>query len=77
MPMPNTAKELWSTVGLPALDSTQWIIWDTLYPAKVLKTATLQTAVKWKTMHGAMTQEHVVRFCSAVANRLSKETTVA
>lgn len=68
------AKALWARLlpnePIPADD--QWDLWFALHDPAVVRSAIAQTTLKVR-KHGAMECDHILRFASAVMNRLSKE----
>jgi hypothetical protein len=51
----------------------QWVIWSNLHDEGIVRDGLLQLAVKHRKMAGTMTADHMIRFCSAVMNRLTSE----
>jgi hypothetical protein len=70
----NELHELWRAVfRIDPPTEQQWIIWEKLHDRDIIQEALLQLAVKHRKMAGTMTMDHMVRFSSAVMNRLSKD----
>jgi hypothetical protein len=67
-------KNIWRVVFRTAPpDEQQWAIWERAHDGETLQSALLQTAVKQRSLGGEMSLDYQIRFCSAVANRLTKE----
>jgi hypothetical protein len=71
-------REVWRALfRTEQLDEQQWIIWEKLHSVGTIREGILQLAVKHRKMAGTMTLDHMLRFASAVMNRLTKEKHVA
>jgi hypothetical protein len=67
-------REVWRALfRTEQLDEQQWVIWEKLHSVDTIREGILQLAVKHRKMAGTMTLDHMVRFASAVMNRLTKE----
>jgi hypothetical protein len=68
-------KEQWARL-LPneaVPEDDQLYIWLSQHESSTICKAFTQLAVKFKGLHGAMGRDHMIRFASAVMNRLSRE----
>jgi hypothetical protein len=71
-------QELWRALFLmepPA--PQQWVIWENIHGEGIVKKGLLALAVKHRKMASIMTQDHMIRFMSAVCNRLTSERNAA
>jgi hypothetical protein len=70
----NELSELWRAVfRTETPNQQQWIVWTNLHDADIVREGLLQLAVKHRKAGGTMTQDHMIRFASAVMNRLRIE----
>ena len=71
------AKALWSRLlpePIPADD--QWDLWFALHDTAVVRSAIAQTTLKNRKLNGAnvvMERDHILRFASAVMNRITRQ----
>lgn len=66
----NTWNEFFPKINLP---EDQWVVWETLHEPAIIRKAMAQLAVKRIKVGGHMDLDHMVRFASAVMNRLDRE----
>jgi hypothetical protein len=70
-------KEQWARL-LPneaVPEDDQLYIWLSQHDSSMIRKALTQLAVKFKGLRGAMDRDHMIRFASAVMNRLTREAT--
>jgi hypothetical protein len=78
----NALAKLWSVL-LPETqipNTEQFALWLSLHTPERMMLAIRSTARKRNTLGGVMSQEHMVRYCSSVANnakRTEKSTTIS
>lgn len=57
----------------PVPAESQFALWLMMHSSEVVREAIVQLATKYRKLKGAMTADYMVRFASAVMNRLTKE----
>lgn len=51
----------------------QWAVWLLLHDSATVKDGIAQLATKYQKLHGSMTRDYMIRFASAVMNRIKRE----
>ena len=69
------ARDAWTVlfpnVAVPG--ENQFALWLIMHRSEVVREGIVQLATKYRKLQGAMDVDYMVRFASAVMNRLSKE----
>jgi hypothetical protein len=72
----NDLKGAWALMfpGTPVPSDAQWTIWRLAHPGNIIRTSLAELGKKYLKLNGRMDADYMIRFASAVMNRLNPPT---